>query len=153
MTILIRTHLKRALVLLAIVLLNSTGPLESQEVRKTYVDQPTLVTSQLGFRQLGPKTVTLLPSPQDSVFPNEIPFYVDRLLARMKREQHLPKAWTGAFFDWPFDIDKGKYVGDRSGAGVSAYRGTLKKVATRWGIFYQGDFTEFAQPGLYQIET
>ena len=153
MTIHIRTHLKRALVLLAIVLLNSTGPLESQEVRKTYVDQPTLVTSQLGFRQLGPKTVTLLPSPQDYVFPDEIPFYVDRLLARMKREQHLPKAWTGAFFNWPFDIDKGKYVGDRSGAGVSAYRGTLKKVATRWGIFYQGDFTEFAQPGLYQIET
>ena len=97
---------------LAIVLLTFAGLLQSQELRKRYVDQPTLVTSQLGFRERGPKTVTLLPSPRDSSLPDEIPFDVDRLLSRMKREQHLPKAWTGAFFDWPFDIDKGKYVGE-----------------------------------------
>ena len=140
---------KKAFVL-AIVFVTLAEGLYSQALRKTYVNEPTLVTSQLGFRQGGPKTVTLLPSPRDSALPDEIPFYVDHLLSRVKREQHLPKAWTGAFFDWPFDIDKGKYVGDDRSA---AYRGTLKKIVTRWGVFWQGDFTKFDQPGLYQIET
>ena len=154
MTTLFRNHLGRSLAILAAILLNFGGPLQSQEVHKTYVDQPAVVTSQLGFREQSPKTVTLLPSPRDSTLPDEIPFYVDHLLSRMKREQHLPKAWTGAFFDWPFDIDKGKFVGhDSSGAGVSAYRGMLKKITTRWGTFWQGDFTAFAKPGIYQIET
>jgi hypothetical protein len=111
MTTLIRSYLRRTLAILVLVFLTCTGPLKSQEARKTYVDQPTIVTSQLGFRQQGPKTVTLLPSVRDSAFPDEIPFYIDHLLTRMKREQHLPKAWTGAFFDWPFDIDKGNMLG------------------------------------------
>ena len=54
MTTLFRTHPMRILTPLAI-LLTSAGSLQSQEVRKTYVDQPTIVTSQLGFRVLGPK--------------------------------------------------------------------------------------------------
>ena len=36
---------------------------------------------------------------------------------------------------------------------MAVYRGTLKKIVTRWGTFWQGDFTPFGQPGLYQIET
>ena len=50
----------------------------------------------------------------------------------MKREQHLPKAWTGKFFDWPIDISKGKYIEqDKFIPDSSSYRGTLKKITTR----------------------
>jgi hypothetical protein len=143
--------MQRTWIVLTFVLILSAGLSIAQQARKTYVDQTTLVTSQLGFREQGPKTVTLLPALCDSALPGEIPFYVDRLLSRRKREQHLPKAWTGAFFDWPIDIAKGKYIGQDS--DVSAYRGTLKKITTRWGTFWQGDFTAFVQPGIYQIET
>jgi hypothetical protein len=136
--------MQKTWIVLTFILVLSSGPSAAQQARKTYVDQTTLVTSQLGFREQGPKTVTLLPALCDSALPGEIPFYVDRLLSRRKREQHLPKAWTGAFFDWPIDIAKGKYIGQDS--DVSAYRGTLKKITTRWGIFWQGDFTAFVQP-------
>ncbi len=153
MMLLFRWCPTNALAFSALMLFAHCGALQAQEPRTAYVDQTTLVTSQLGFRPQSPKTVTLLPSVRDSLLPAEIPFYVDHLLVRMKREQDLPKAWTGAFFDWPFDIDKGKYTGDRSGAGIAAYRGTLKKITSRWGTFYQGDFTAFTEPGIYQIET
>ncbi len=139
---------------LAWIVLVSAGQAVSQQAGNTYVDRPTVVTSQLGFRERGPKTVTLLPSLLDSTLPGVIPFYVHVVGARMRREQHLPKSWTGEFFDWPFDIDKGKYAAlDRSGADTPAYRGTLKRIDSRWGTFWQGDFTAFARPGLYQIET
>ena len=144
-------RMKRTWIILTLFVTASTCPAAAQQARKTYVDQHTLVTSQLGFREQGPKTVTFLPALRDSALPDEIPFYVDHLLSRMKREQHLPKAWTGAFFDWPIDIDKGKYIGQDS--DISAYRGTLKKITTRWGTFWQGDFTAFVKPGIYQIET
>ena len=77
---------------LAIVLLTFAGLLQSQELRRRYVDQPTLVTSQLGFRERGPKTVTLLPSPRDSSLPDEIPFDVDRLLFKNEARATLAES-------------------------------------------------------------
>ena len=146
--------MKRTFIVLTAVVLTSASPVASQQARNSYVDQLTVVTSQLGFREQGPKSVTLLPGPRDSILPDEIPFYLHPVGARMNREQHLPKAWTGAFFDWPIDIDKGKYTGqDQTGTDSSSFRGTLKKVNTRWGTFWQGDFTPFARQGIYQIET
>jgi len=146
--------MKNTLLILVAIVFTYACPVAAQQARNSYVDQLTVVTSQLGFRELSPKTVTLLPATRDTLLPEEIPFYVHAVGARMNREQRLPKAWTGKFFDWPFDIDKGKYTGQyQPAADGSSYKGILKKVHTRWGIFWQGDFTQFTKDGIYQIET
>jgi len=146
--------MKRIFIFISVLILSLAIPVLSQQSGNTYVDQATLVTSQLGFCEQSPKTVTLLPSSRDSLLPDEIPFYLHPVGARMKREQNLPKAWTGKFFDWPIDISKGKYVDqDKFVADSSSYRGVLKKINTRWGTFWQGDFTPFTNDGIYQIET
>jgi hypothetical protein len=146
--------MKRIVLTVVVIVLAFISSAVSQQNINSYVDKLTVVTSQLGFREQSPKTVTLLPAIRDSLLPEEISFYVHVVGARMKREQHLPKAWTGAFFNWPFDIDKGKYVGQvQSVSDGSSYKGTLRRVYTRWGTFWQGDFTQFTKPGVYQIET
>ncbi|HTY10030.1 MAG TPA: glycoside hydrolase family 9 protein [Bacteroidota bacterium] len=126
----------------------------AQEAGMVYVDKATLVTSQVGFSGNSPKTVTLLPSLHESKLPDEIPFFIDRLGSRLKRDQWHPKSWKGATFRWPFDLDKGSYLQPGQSEGETpAFRGTLRKIQTRWGIFWQGDFSNFREPGLYQIET
>ena len=41
-----------------------------------------------------------------------------------------------------------------SDLGEDSYyrRGELQRIATRWGCFWQADFTDFRRPGTYQIE-
>ena len=89
MTTFIDTHSRRTIAFVALVFAVSVGPLESQEVRRTYVDHATLVTSQFGFRPQSPKTVTLLPSPRDSAIPDAT---TDRFVRRLDDSPYMEMA-------------------------------------------------------------
>ena len=127
---------------------------DCQTLSRAYVEHATVVASQLGFSEFGPKTVTLVPSAHDTGLPEEIPFVVESVGSRLKREQWRPKSWKGDIFRWPFDIDQGHYLSmEQSDGAPPVFRGTLRKLETRWGAFWQADFSAFHQQGLYQIET
>ncbi|HXX62325.1 MAG TPA: glycoside hydrolase family 9 protein [Bacteroidota bacterium] len=127
---------------------------DCQPLTRAYVEHTTVVASQLGFSEYGPKTVTLIPSPHDTALPEEIPFFVERVGSRLKREQWRPKSWKGDIFRWPFDLDQGHYLSKEQSEGAPpVYRGFLRKIGTRWGSFWQADFSAFHLQGLYQIET
>ena len=145
----------REKILLAAFALTTLGmTADCQPLTRAYVEHTTVVASQLGFSEYGPKTVTLIPSPHDTALPEEIPFFVERVGSRLKREQWRPKSWKGDIFRWPFDIDQGHYLSKEQSEGdPPVYRGFLRKIGTRWGTFWQADFSAFHLQGLYQIET
>ena len=123
----------------------------SSKEKKSYVNETQLAVSQLGFRPESSKLITLLPSKEDiKKLPDEIPFYIQKIGSRKKRIQKIPAAYNSVY-NWPYEISKGKYDPKDTSEGV--YKGTLKKKETRWGTFWQGEFTEFCTPGVYQIET
>ena len=116
--------------------------------------QPTfeLATSQLGFRPESPKTITFWVRNQGKTkLPDQIPFYITKVGGRLPRTTSpvQDKIWTSFPFRFPIDIDKGTYLKPGEGA---LYNGTLKKMETRWGTFWQGEFTDFTADGIYQIE-
>jgi hypothetical protein len=107
--------------------------------------------SHLGYRPSSPKQISLRAAGNDtSNLPNEVPFYVRHFFDRMQRDQPSPKDWNARYFRWPFEIAKGNLV--LEGSRV-LHTGTLRKVQSRWGAFWQGDFDSFSTPGLYQIES
>jgi len=110
-----------------------------------------LVTSQLGFRPGSPKTVTFICQDKKIKLPDKIPFYITPVGYRRQREapEIQEKVWSPYPFRFPIDISKGKYT--RTGE-KSLYQGFLYKRETPWGIFWQGDFSEFQKEGVYQIE-
>lgn len=119
--------------------------------QKTYVGESQLAVSQLGFRPQGTKLITLLPSKTDiKKLPDKITFYIQNIGSRKKRIKDIPKAYT-SIYNWPYEISKGKY--DPKDTTEGLYKGVLHKIESRWGTFWQGEFSDFETPGVYQIET
>lgn len=111
-----------------------------------------LVTTQLGFRRQSPKTITFFRENPGSIdLPDEIPFYITILGQRKKRGPSSIQApvWSDRSFPFPIDIDKGSYVENDS---AEVYKGLLKKSNTAWGQFWQADFSDFTDLGIFQIE-
>jgi len=116
-----------------------------------------IVSSQLGFRIESDKQIKLLPGDYAESLPEKIKFYIQSIGSRLQRDQKIPSAWNDATFRWPFDIEKGR-IDDNEQNYMSwhnepHYVGTLVKQETSWGILWQGDFTDFEDCGIYQIET
>lgn len=111
---------------------------------------------QLGYRRDSEKRISLMHHGAEDK-PDEIPFYIQRTGSRLKRSQRLPSEWKGQFFRWPFDLGKGAIdpaeKNEMSETEFPLYKGWLKKQETRWGTIWQGDFSDFTEPGIYQIET
>lgn len=124
-----------------------------------YNQEIKLTTSQLGFLPNGKKIITLVPTKETvNKLPNEIPFYIQSVGNRKKRNTpNKPAEWTDNVYRWPFDITTGTYLSTgiqyHDGQGSVLYKGTLKKITSRWGTFWQGEFTDFSATGIYQIET
>lgn len=117
--------------------------------------KPFIATSQLGFREESPKEVTFFGGDMSKKLPDEIPFYITYVGYRLPRNVNFPDAWgTHHVFRWPFNKDIQGYqdvVSDPK-YGSFLYKGIMKKIETRWGTMWRGDFSDFKKPGNYQIE-
>ena len=125
---------------------------------KLAYDRPFVCTSQLGFRLESDKTVTLYGGEQADSLPAEIPFFIQPIGNRQQRDRPAPAAWNvpGNVFRYPIDIAEGGYAAGsdpRNFAGGARYTGTLRRIDTRWGPCWRGDFSDFRLAGFYQIET
>ena len=110
-----------------------------------------LAHCQLGYRPTSPKPLTLVPDPlAAAALPERIPFYLRALFDRIPRDQAPPPEWNARFFNWPFDLVRGALRPER---GRIAFAGELVRIRTRWGMFWQGDFSAFDREGNWQIET
>ena len=71
------------------------------------------------------------------------------------RDAAPPPQWAGRVHRWPFDPLAGKYTDavENFRGKQPVHQGVLRRIESRWGTFWQGDFTEFTQPGIFQIET
>jgi len=108
-----------------------------------------LSLSHLGYLPTSPKTLTLL-ADDPAGLPDRIPFYLRQNCQRMARDHEQTEGFS-ARFPAPYDLLRGKLtLGD---AAQAFYRGTLTKTASRWGVLWQADFSDFTTPGSYQIET
>ncbi len=118
--------------------------------------KPFLATSQLGFRGDSPKEVTFFAGENAAAYPDEIPFYITKVGYRLPRQTETPQAWQvpNNVFRWPFNDRLAPYQAQAEDPkyGAALYRGALKKVETRWGAMWRGDFRDFKTPGNYQIE-
>lgn len=103
----------------------------------------------LGYHPRSPKSVTLCPGPRHADLPERIPFYLRQNCFRMPRDRVEPGGFSERF-PCPFDTMRGKLVPE---PGTFIHQGELLKTSTRWGVFWQADFSEFTMPGSYQIET
>ena len=108
-----------------------------------------LALSHLGYRPDSPKTVTLCPGADHAHLPERIPFYLRQNCFRMPRGRVEPEGFSKRF-PCPFDLLEGKLIPE---PGSFFYQGELVKVESRWGTFWQADFSDFTTPGSYQIET
>lgn len=110
-----------------------------------------LAYSQLGYRPVSEKLLTLVVPPgTEGDLPERIPFYLRHLFGRIPRDHNPPEGWNGSYFRWPFDLDKGRLLLDQA---TVLFKGELVRKETRWGTFWQGDFTAFEECGQFQIET
>ena len=108
-----------------------------------------LSLSHLGYLPRSPKLLTLI-SPDNPDLPDRIRFYIRQNCLRMRRD--APR--VGGFsdrFPAPYDLLRGKLTHE-TGAAV-LYQGELRKTESRWGTFWQADFTSFETAGSYQVET
>jgi len=108
-----------------------------------------LALSHLGYRPGSPKQVTLCPGADYAHLPDRIPFYLRQNCFRMPRERVEPEGFSKRF-PCPFDLMNGKLIPE---PGTFFYQGKLVKGISRWGVFWQADFSGFTTPGSYQIET
>jgi Glycosyl hydrolase family 9 len=116
-----------------------------------------IVTSQLGFKPNSPKTITFFAKNTDLKFPDQIPFYVRQQWTAKKRKQIVMTAAQEKVgvtpFDYPIRIAEGKYEnGPKDDEFVVLFKGIMKKKVTDWGTFWQADFSDFKQKGVFQIE-
>ena len=106
-----------------------------------------LSVSHLGYLPSSPKTATLVGA-NPAELPERIPYYIRENCFRMPGDAEQPEGFT-ARFPSPYDLLRGKLIPRED----SYYRrGELQRIATRWGAFWQADFTDFRRPGTYQIE-
>jgi len=107
--------------------------------------------NQLGYKPNSPKPIKLVfPAGETAPLPDKIPFYLRRLFEPIPRDHEPPAAWGGGNFRWPFDLEKGKL---RPSAANFLFQGELRKVESRWGVIWEGDFSAFPETGNFQIET
>jgi hypothetical protein len=109
-----------------------------------------LSLSHLGYLPQSPKTVTLIPEGDDEL-PEQVPFYLRQNCVRMERDRPEEPGFSRRFPS-PYDLLRGKLT-LRDPPSIAIYTGMLEERQTRWGKFWQADFTPFATPGSYQIET
>lgn len=109
-----------------------------------------LSLSHLGFLPAGPKTLTLIPGEGVNALPDSIPYFLRQNCLRIPRDTPAEEGFS-ARFPAPYDLLRGKLLLDRGSSPL--YRGELRKLPTRWGTFWQSDFSTFQTPGSYQIET
>lgn len=123
--------------------------------------KPFVCTSQLGFRTAGEKLVTLLPGAEAERLPEAIPFLIQPIGSREPRANKPPAAWDvpGNVFRYPIDISAGPFAAPPDPAkertsftGARGGSGVLRRLESRWGTVWRGDFSAFASPGVYQIE-
>lgn len=107
-----------------------------------------LSVSHLGYQPTSPKTVTLVASKGDAL-PKRIPYYIRQNCFRMPRDVEMVEGFSERF-PCPYDLLRGKLLPRK---GIWLYKGELQQVKSRWGTFWQEDFTDFKMPGSYQIET
>jgi hypothetical protein len=81
--------------------------------------------------------------------PDIIPFYLRQNCFRMRRERPEAPGFSERF-PCPYNLIEGKLVPE---PGKFFYQGELWRIETRWGRFWQADFSDFNEPGSYQIET
>ena len=108
-----------------------------------------LSLSHLGYLPTSPKILTLLCDDPGGL-PDQIPFYLRQNCLRMARD-HQQQEGFSARFPAPYDLLRGKLT--LSSGTEPLYRSALKKTASRWGVLWQADFSDFTTPGSYQIET
>jgi Glycosyl hydrolase family 9 len=108
-----------------------------------------LSLSHLGYLPGSPKTLTLI-ADDASLLPDEIPFFIRHNCIRMRRDAPAEEGFSSRF-PAPYDLLRGKLLPDQDPQPF--YRGLLRKSSTRWGQFWQADFSNFQTPGSYQIET
>ncbi len=108
-----------------------------------------LSVSHLGYLPQSPKTLTLLPGDARGL-PDVIPFYLRQNCLRMARDASQTEGFSERF-PAPYDLLRGKLT--LAGNRTYLYNGELRKISSRWGTFWQADFSEFSAPGSYQIET
>lgn len=108
-----------------------------------------LSLSHLGYLPQSPKFLHLLPEGATKL-PDTIPFYIRQNCLRMKRDVPDESGFSKRF-PAPYDLLRGKLSSD-PGTPI-LYRGELRKLRSRWGTFWQADFSRFEDAGSYQIET
>lgn len=117
--------------------------------------RPFIATSQLGFRESSVKEVSFFGGDHSLELPDEIPFYITRVGYRIPRQVERHPSWENSVFRWHIDFDTAEYIPEVEEAEVGSYflyRGVLKKEETAWGIIWSGNFSDFQEPGVYQIE-
>lgn len=102
----------------------------------------------LGYCPDSPKTVTYRPTDAEGL-PEEMPFYLRQNCFRMRRDHPNPMEGFSDRFPCPYDLLQGALS---PGQDSFFYQGALRRTESRWGVFWQGDFSEFTTPGSYQIE-
>ena len=108
-----------------------------------------LSLSHCGYRPNSPKTLTLCSEKSDPDLPEKIPYYLRQNCLRLQREREEPEGFSKQF-PYPYDLLRGRLIPDESDI---FYRGTLQRTESRWGTFWQADFSDYDEPGSYQIET
>jgi hypothetical protein len=108
-----------------------------------------LSLSHLGFLPASPKLLTLVPGERCDL-PDAIPFNVRQNCLRMPRDAAAQEGFS-ARFPAPYDLLQGRLRPERGTAPF--YQGELRKTLSRWGVLWQADFSQFNNPGSYQIET
>ncbi len=108
-----------------------------------------LSLSHLGYLPNSPKLLTLSGEGETDI-PNVVPFYLRQNCFRMARDVTIKEGFSERFPS-PYDLSRGRLT---LSSGVQPfYQGELRKRESRWGAFWQADFSSFTPPGSYQIET
>ena len=108
-----------------------------------------LSLSHLGYLPNSPKLLTLSAEGETDI-PDVVPFYLRQNCLRMARDVAIEEGFSERFPS-PYDLLRGRL---KVSSGVQPfYQGELRKRDSRWGAFWQADFSSFTTPGSYQIET
>lgn len=112
--------------------------------------------SQLGYLPDARKTLTVI-NASGLELPERFPFFLQKNGSRLKRTREFPEAWSGKFFRWPFHPGEGSIdpqeINYKSETEKPLLKGWLEKRSTRWGVLWQGDFSEYTTEGICQLET
>ncbi|MBK1880445.1 glycoside hydrolase family 9 protein [Pelagicoccus mobilis] len=113
---------------------------------------PQLALSHIGFKPNSPKKITLVPQDGNTDFPETIPFYIRKNAYNLPREKKLPPGAEPGY-QTPFNLVSGRLLLEQVDPDQIFFTGELKRIESRWGTFWQGDFSDFETEGTYQIDT